>query len=495
MSALNLPIYRFRPKAAPEWGSGGIFGLKYHMNTLYFTLSFEAEAYFFADGKFNVYRYDLIGPEPRSGGDTYNAVEAVDDKIFFGGWVNSPARFKVVNNYGSIDFTNKYSHIHSYDIREGRVDLLWKESAGLESEWVGEVSSLIFDPVNIRLLVSRADGSRSLGVFSLDLRGSKMEVLSDKPSMKGAILGDKACFDISVGLNGIYGIQCLDLIRGKWEYVGLSEDLKDISVDGEGVLRPLQVGSIATAYGRLFIFVRGGVIVLDPSEGSEGLHFIRLYDFCRKDYGPLRTNHVVVGGGIVIPFNAYTHGILKPRSNELRSISRSINYVPTTSNLLYITPPTVRIIGSFGARITSVEHVGTELLLGCNTMANLGAEDATPYDIGERDLISIAMDNVLRSCEMPHTIKVSGSIVGSNAWGGIPINNYRRAVMHVKASRDNSLRIYEYDLGLPPTLHDTDVVDISFGRNVIDLSDYNNVVSFKFEFEDPRAEIYISLRN
>ncbi|MEM2347583.1 MAG: DUF2139 domain-containing protein, partial [Sulfolobales archaeon] len=177
------------------------------------------------------------------------------------------------------------------------------------------------------------------------------------------------------------------------------------------------------------------------------------------------------------------------------SISRSINYVPTTSNLLYITPPTVRIIGSFGARITSVEHVGTELLLGCNTMANLGAEDATPYDIGERDLISIAMDNVLRSCEMPHTIKVSGSIVGSNAWGGIPINNYRRAVMHVKASRDNSLRIYEYDLGLPPTLHDTDVVDISFGRNVIDLSDYNNVVSFKFEFEDPRAEIYISLRN
>lgn len=487
---LNLPIYRFKPRAGPEWGSGGIFGLKYHMNTLYFTLSFEAEAYFFTDNKFKVYRYEFIGPDPRSGGDTYNAVEAVDNKIFFGGWVNSPVGFKD----GRINFTNKYSHIHSYDVYEEKVTLLWRESAGLEDRWVGEVSSLVFDPLNIRLLVSRADGSLSLGVFSLNLSDNKMELLSDKPSMKGAILGDTAYFDISIGLDGIYGIQRLNLIRGEWMYKWLSKDLKEISVDGEGVVRPIQVGSIAAAYGRLFIFVRGGIIILDPSEGDEGLYFVRLYDFCRKDYGPLRTNHVVVGGGILIPFNTYTHGVLR-YSKELGNISRTINYIPTTSKLLYIIPPTVRIIGSFGARITSVEHLGTKLILGCNTMANLGPDDSTPYDIGERDLMFIDMDNVLRNYNNSNIIKIHGNIISNNAWGGIPLNNYRKALMYINASKDNYLKIYEYNIGLPPTLHNTDIIDIDAGRNFVDLSNYNNIVSFKFEFEDPHAEVYINLRN
>ncbi|MEM0453230.1 MAG: DUF2139 domain-containing protein [Sulfolobales archaeon] len=495
MIPLKLPIHRFNPRKGAEWGSGGIFGLKYHMNVLYFTLSFDAEAYFINGDEIKVYRFEHLGPEPRSGGDTYNAVEVVDNKIYFGGWVNSPVIFEKVNNYSKINFTNKSSHIHSYDIYEDKVDLLWKESAGLSNEWVGEVSSLLFDPLNIKLLVSRADGSISLGVFGLDIRNNKMEMLSDKPSMKGALLGDMACFDISIGFDGIYGIQCLDLVRGVWTYKSLTKDLKDISIDGEGVSRPLQVGSIAAMYGRLFIFVRGGVIILDPSDGEGGsLYFVRLYDFCGKDYGPLRTNHVIMGGGMLIPFNAYTHGILKCVTNELRDISKILNYVPTTSNLLYITPPVVRVLGSFGARITSLEHVGDEILLGCNTMANLGADNATPYDIGVRDIISININDVPIFNSF-NVIKVSGDVIGNNAWGGIPIGNYKKVLMHVKAGKDNYLRIYEYDFGLPPTLHETDIIDINSGKNVIDLSGYSNIVSFKFESVDPHAKIFISLRD
>lgn len=493
---LDLPIYRFRPRKGPEWGSGGIFGLKFHMNVLYFTLSFDAEAYFISKEGFKVYNFDLLGPGPRSGGDTYNAVEAVDNKIYFGGWINCPAKYEALNGYGRIDFTNKYSHIHSYDVHEGRVDLLWKDTAGLKNEWVGEVSSLVFDPLNVRLLISRADGSRSLGVYSLDMKNYRTDLLSNKPSMKGAVLGDMACFDISVGINGVYGIQCLDLVRGDWRYIELSNDLKDVSVDGEGASRPLQVGSIAAAYGRLFVFVRGGVIIFDPSEsGKEGLHFVRLYDFSKKEYGPIRTNHVIIGGGIAIPFNSYTHAIMKASNAELKEIARTLNYVPTTSNVLYITPPTVKVLGSFGARVTSIEHVGSELILGCNTMANLGANDATPYDIGERDLITLSIDNVLRCSDLSNIIRVSGNIVGNSAWGGIPLNNYRKASMYVRATRDNYLKIYEYDLGLPPTLHNTDIVDISVGKNVIDLSDYSNIVSFKFESADPHAQVLISLRS
>ncbi len=493
---MKLPIYKFRPVSGAEWGSGGIFGLKYHMGVLYFTLSFDAKAYFFRDDTFRRYDFDLVGPEPRSGGDTYNAVEVVDNKIFFGGWVHSPVRYKVMDKYLTIDFSNKYSHLHQYDVYEDRVTLLWKESTGLENEWVGEVSSITYDPVNDGLLISRADGSRSLGVFRFNLREEKMELVSDKPSLKSSIMSDSVCFDVSIGINGIYGIQCLDLIRNSWSFRWFSDDLKDISVDGEGVLRPIQVGSIASAYGRLFIFVRGGVIVWDPSEEvGNDLHFVRLYDFCRKDYGPVRTNHVVVGGGIVIPFNAYPHGILRIVKDELKWIAKNINYIPVSTNLLYITPPNVRVLTSLGARITSVEHIGSELVLGANTMANLGIYDATPFDVGERELLFLNIDSILTTNPPSTTIKVLGSVVGNNAWGGIPINNYRKATLHMKTSKDNKLKIYEYDLGLPPTLHNVDLIDVKVGKNSVDLSNYNNLISFKFEVEDPNAEVYIILKN
>jgi len=493
---MKLPIYKFKPASGAEWGSGGIFGLKYHMGVLYFTLSFDAKAYFFRDNTFRKYNFELVGPEPRSGGDTYNAVEAVDNKIFFGGWVHSPVRYKVMDKFLTIDFSNKYSHLHQYDVYEDEVTLLWKESAGLENEWVGEISSIVYDPLNNGLLISRADGNRSLGVFRFNLGERKMEFISDKPSLKGSIMSDLACFDISIGINGIYGIQCLDLVRNSWSFKWFLEDLKDISVDGEGVLRPIQVGSIASAYGRLFVFVRGGVIIWDPSEkAGDDLYFIRLYDFCRKDYGPIRTNHVVVGGGIIMPFNAYSHGTLKIFTDDLRLTAKNINYIPTSSNLLYITPPNIRVLTSLGARITSVEHIGSELVLGTNTMPNLGIYDVTPFDVGERELLFLSIDTLLASNPPLNTIKVLGSIVGNNAWGGIPLSNYRKALLHVKASKDNKLKVYEYDIGLPPSLHNVDVIDIKVGRNFIDLSNYNNIISFKFEVEDYKAEIQIDLRN
>lgn len=54
--------------------------------------------------------------------------------------------------------------------------------------------------------------------------------------------------------------------------------------------------------------------------------------------------------------------------------------------LHYITPPTARIIAALGARVTSIESIGTSILLGCFTEVNLGADDATPMDVGFRDI-------------------------------------------------------------------------------------------------------------
>lgn len=493
---MKLPIYRFKPRYGPEWGSGGIFGLKYHKGVLYFTLAFEAEAYFIKDGITRIYDYGLVGLGPRSGGDTYNAVEAVDSKIYFGGWVHAPASYRIMDNYIAIDFRNKYSHIHSYDVDDDKISLMWKESAGLESEWVGEVSSIIFDPLNTRLLISRADGSKSLGVYAMGLSDGKLELLSDKPSLKGTLIGDMACFDISIGIDGIFGIQCMDLVRGRWSFRYLPNNLKDISVDGGEVVRPLMVGSMASAYGRLFIFVRGGVIIWDPAEDvGNDLSFVRLYDFNYKDYGPLRTNHLVVGGGILIPFNSYVHGIFRPIKPELKSIARVINYIPTNSYLIYVTPPAVKVVASLGTRITSIEHMGSKLLIAANTAANLGNHDATPFDIGERDLISIDMDTVLTNRPSSDIIKVLGKDVGNRVWGGIPLNNYKEARMYINASKDNTLKVYEYDLGLPPSMLNVDVLSIDAGKNYIDLSNYAGIVSFKLSEEDAKAVIYLILRN
>ncbi len=157
-------------------GSGGIFGLRYHNGVLYFTVAFEAEAHFIdmKSGEEKTYDFILVGDAPpTSGGDTYNAVETVDEFIYFGGWVHAPAVYREDRR---ILFNNKYSHVHVYDTEEGSVKLLWKESIHHETDWAGEVSDIIYDPYGDRLLLAREDGHTNLGVYSLDRkRGGEAE--------------------------------------------------------------------------------------------------------------------------------------------------------------------------------------------------------------------------------------------------------------------------------------------------------------------------------
>jgi len=195
-----LPEYFYSSRYGPEWGSGGIFGLKYHRGVLYYTLAFEAIAHFIhvSEGRVRRYRFELVGSLPTSGGDTYNAVEAVDDVIYFGGWVHAPAIYKgrEKGSVAEISFVNKYSHVHAYNIDEDLVKLLWKESLHHETDWVGEISEIIYDEVNDRLLLARADGMVNLGLYQIDRKGENYKQLSQKPALKGAMLFDYVCFDI-----------------------------------------------------------------------------------------------------------------------------------------------------------------------------------------------------------------------------------------------------------------------------------------------------------
>ncbi len=461
-----LPNYRFPGRYGPEWGSGGIFGLRYHNGTLYFTLAFEAEAHFvdLKSGEDRTYDFTLVGNAPTSGGDTYNAVETVDEFIYFGGWVHAPA---VYRKEGRIIFTNKYSHVHSYDTEDGSVKLLWKDSIHHESEWAGEVSDIIYDPYNDRLLLAREDGHANLGVYALPRKGGRAEELLDEPSPKGTRVHDSAFF--GVGKNFDWGVRkfaALDLITGKW-----SPFEPGGSVDGKPYVRPV-LGVMTSAYNRAFAFVRGGLFAGNPLMG-EDCSFYRLVDV-GTFYAPLRVNAVNVGGGIVTAYNAHHDAMYKPADGEKRW---DANAVAGPSVLLYITPPVVKIVGAFGARVTSVEKADGKLLIAANSTPNTGAKEATPFDTGSRDLV-VLDEGILQG--KPPAVAFSGAVPG-RPFGGFPLDGYRepRAIFHMKC--DGRLRVYEYDLSLPPDGAEEETFELEKGRNVIDLGAFSGVVSFEVE--------------
>lgn len=485
----------YPPRYGPEWGSGGIFGLKYNRGVLYYTVAFEAEAYFISEDSERVYGFEHVGPEPTSGGDTYNASEVVDEFIYFGGWVHAPAVYEGKRDGKStIAFYNKYSHVHVYDVDNDEVRLLWKETIGKRDQWAGEVSNIIYDPIGDRLLLSRLDGHENLGVYSLSRDGKELQRVSDVPSLKGVLVKEYACFDSSTPYLGIFpesglrGIQTLDLVTNKLESYPI-KDYSAISKDGFGVFAPI-TGTMCSAYGRIFTFVRGGLVISDIF--SEEHLFIRLFDFM-SGYAPQRTVALPLGGGVLVAYNAYTHGILRPFSDEEAYMRGRLDRVVGPTVLLYITPPTVRIVGAFGARITSMERVGEHLLLGTCTMANLGALNASPVDAGYKEILPVRIDSILGSRGTPVEFNVPGSFILDLPFGGIPLYGYKYPRIIIRCSKENELEIYEYTASLDKEEPERDNIDLREGRNVIELSSYRGILSFRLTKPDEKARIRISL--
>jgi hypothetical protein len=485
LSFLNRNLqYEYPPRRGPEWGSGGIFGLTHHRGVLFFDLAFEAEAHFIDGDDEIVYPFDLIGSGPRSGGDTYNAVEAVDDRIYFGGWVHSPAVYNGRRDAGgTISFRNKFSHLHEYDIKERKVKLLWSETVRHETEWAGEVSEVVYDPVGDRLILARADGHRNLGIFSADRKNGKVERISELPGLKGTHFLDYLCFDVQHDwTKGMEAIQTLDVVTGKWSVAPL--DYSAMSVDGGQVLSP-SPGCAMSAYSNLFFFVHGGVVVGDPVDSPGEMRFLRLFDF-KTPYAPTRTMAKSVVGGAMVAFNAYSHGARSQGSGPDSSP------IAGPSVLLYITPPQARIVGAFGARITGFEKVGGELLVAASNEANLGFGDATPIDTGYRDLSVFNLGNLL-AASPPVTFHALGSQVGDGVWGGVPIDGYSNCSLTCDVSDGNRLTVNEYHFSLPVPSARQEAFELKSGRNSVDLTGFHGIVSFKLARKDPDSSHWVSL--
>jgi len=470
---------RTPPRKAPEWGSGGVYGLRYYRGVLYYTLAFEAEAHFLRPGGERVYRFEQVGKAPVSGGDTYNAVDTVDDEIFFGGWVHAPARFGGRKGRGGyILFYDKYSHVHRYLISEDRVDLLWKEGAGERDVWAGEVTELVYDPVNDRLLAARGDGHLRLGVYAVPRSGGKAEELSGRRALKGALHYDHACFDsMREWRYGVTEVQCLDLVENKW--LRTPVDYRGHSVDGEPHSSTPLSGCAASAYGRYIHFVRGGFIAGNPV-AEEPFWYYRLMDFGSSGYGPLRTNAVTLGGGVLVAYNSYSHGLLYPRNSDEEQLARERNTLVAPTVLVYLAPPLARIVAVLGARATSLEYAGGRLLVGTSTTANYEAYDAAPVEAGWRDILVFDVGSMLMK-PPPLYIRVPGWMVQGKAWGGIPLTGYRGARLVLRSKSGCRLRVISYDASLPPGGYEADTVTLERGRGVVDLGGYGPIVSFRVE--------------
>ncbi len=478
------------PGAAGEWGSGGIFGLTVYRGVLYYTLAFDAKAYFIRLGggdwisDIEVYDFCLVCGggsscsrrecHRTSGGDTYNAVASIDNYIYFGGWVHAPVKYLREGLLGRLDFTNKYSHVHRYDIDEHKIELVWREGLGSPDKWAGEISDIIYDPLENRLLLPRGDGMERLGVYMVEpgpRDGNKAVELSDRPCLKGAIYYDYACFDIS-RWDRIRGFQCYDLVERKWSIVEeIQYPLR--AVDGEPVEKT-HVGHVNAVAGKLVFFVKSGMLIAEPFEEEWG--FARLLDFTDTHYTPSRTKPLVLGGGVLTAYSPYTHAVLFEKPGTPSPHSLRANDVVGPSLLVYYTPPAPRIVAALGARVTGLEALGDKILVATNTWANMGGRDASLIDHGYRSIV-VLPQSILASPPPPVTIRYRPGLHGRGVWGGIPLTGYREPVLRLRGIDSARVTIYEYDAGTPPMLLYREDVVVRNGEQ-LDLSGYGPIVSF-----------------
>jgi Uncharacterized protein conserved in archaea len=236
------------------------------------------------------------------------------------------------------------------------------------------------------------------------------------------------------------------------------------------------------------------VFVGNPiDESVEPVRFVRLFDFGDSGYFSRRTVAKPIGGGVLVAFNAYSESLVRPTNQFEEMVARATNTIVGPSVLLYVTPPTARIVGAFGARVTSFESVGDRLVIGANTMSNTSRYNALPLDIGYRGFIIEDVSQLLGSSPSVR-FSVPGALVRGKVFGGMPLSGYRSPRLVIRAGRGNRLHVYEYDLSLPAQEAYEEMYDISSGKNVIDLSGFgNSILSLKLDEADLRARIIVDL--
>lgn len=371
--------YCFLGRYGFEWGSGGIFGLRYYNGVFYFIVVFEVEVYFIdvKSGEEKIYDFILVGDVFMSGGDIYNVVEIVDEFIYFGGWVYV---LVVYCEDRRIFFNNKYFYVYVYDIVEGLVKFFWKEFIYYEIDWVGEISDIIYDFYGDRFFLVREDGYVNFGVYFFDRKRGKVEFFIIELFLKGMCVYDVVFFGVGNNfIGGVREFRVFDFISGKWEVFKLGG-----SVDGKFYER-FEFGVMVLVYNRVFVFVCGGIFVGNFYMG-EVFIFYCFFDFLMF-YVFFCVNVINVGGGIFMVFNFYYDVLYRKDLSDVGIGWDFMNIFVGLSVFVYIVLLMVKIVGVFGVRVMSIEKMDGKFFVVINIILNIGVIEVMFFDIGNRDIV------------------------------------------------------------------------------------------------------------
>ncbi len=458
--------------AAPGLPSG-VYGLAVAGSVLYFTLVPEAAA-FFADagGVRRVYRYELVGvAEPRAGGDSYNASVAVDDTVFFGGWVYAPLLYRHAGGSRTIDHRRRFSHLHAYVASEDRVVLVWQESLGDSSRWAGTVSSIVYDPLGDRLLVARGEGHDRLGVYEAQARPVPQQLRPVVPirSLHGAAWDGEACFTIHRGASNTGGWVCVELgsRRPRYRVVEAPGDYAAVSSDGHGAWGAVS-GWAAAAGGVLYAGLRGGLLSLRGEEAW----FHRLLDLpgsCLE-----ATAATGAAGGVAAAWGPGR------RSGGCRC--------PAPGLLVGLAGDNARVLAVLGGRPTSLLWLGGDLVA-----ATAPLPGPVGSALGARGLVPLSLGSLASGSPPP--VSLCAEPPPGRVWGGVPLEGYREPRLVLWGCGEGArVTVYTYRLSTPPGGAEVDRYSLAAGERVLGLGGHvGGIVSFHVEGCRPsRVEVVLS---
>lgn len=426
----------------------------------------------YANGKL-IYSYDKIGRAPRAGGDTHGAITNTKDLVLFGGWMKAPPGLLESKDRTLLkqDMREKYSHIHYID-GNNRVELLWSRKWDNNippNHWYGEVTDLLYDGHEDMLYFSRGDGHAELGLWRIGIADKKVEWLVRNRTVYKMEMKDDKIF--ATVYNPAHHENSAIV-----EYDTLSGDSKIVEEfsfgfnEGEKIRIKRDGGQIVQLQNKLISFYGGALILTDPYRDSHILYpFLEVInpESERPSYiTGLRSQKVYLMGVPLLAVNP-SEGLTEP---ALR----------TTFGLILRLDAVVPQVVSTSGFVSGIVTDGYFVYFGSSYANHC---PAYTYRSGDGHIYAVEVKDLLGKPLSPIRLwLINGNYEaeksGIRGWfGGFPLKGFSTKKFRVYSEISTKMKIIEYNL-LGKVKED--VVNINTGWNLLDLSDYYDIVAFAF---------------
>ncbi|MBS7654842.1 DUF2139 domain-containing protein [Candidatus Bathyarchaeota archaeon] len=428
------------------------------------------------------YRYEKCGSEPRVGGDTHGAMEISRDRVFFGGWGEAPTyRNPDGQQFEAADRRGKFSHIHAVN-EDGSIELLWMKRWDENIKphfWYAEVTDLLYDPRKDVLWAARGDVNwgGDQGLYMLDLDTNKMEMIFFGNTYKMVMLHDHILMN-SWHSNALFSYN---------PQTNQREIINSIpSFDGSTWEIPTTFSGAAFRVGGLAYLVQGPAIIAvnDWRVGSErkilALPFFACYKL-EKQWtrpGARAQRSVSLNSSVLLPVNS-------GEAHADDSLSTPV--------LLRFDSPVPQIL-THVFYMSGMTFDGKHLYLYASCVNH---EPILTWRTNRGAIFMLEPNAVLgrpltgvRIGILDGTYRVT---MGLNGWvGGIPIRGFINKRLRIRVPKEGSMHLAHYIIG-SANYSEFENVNLKSGWNIIDLSNYDNLVSFRFDRDVENVYAYMTL--